>query len=146
MDDKTHEWLKAVNPDNDKYAWLTISWWWYTTCSEDKTTVELNTYLENNWITINISELKSIVADLSKYEQSQWGEHIEEILSSGYNIGDSVAKERIKNAILSWATFEIDSYGIYGNITHNYKWEEIHLIAWAHYDMAQNRITTGFNM
>ena len=143
MDDKTHEWLKAVNPDNDKYAWLTISWWWYTTCSEDKTTVELNTFLIDKWITINISDLKSIVADLSKYEKSQWGEHIEEILSSGYNIGDSVAKEKIKNAILSWATFEIDSYGIYGNITHNYKWEEIHLIAWAHYDMVQNRITTG---
>ena len=144
MDDKTHKWLQDVNPDNDVYSWLTITWWWYTTCSEDKTTVELNTYLEDNWIGINLTDLKDIVAELSKYDKDQWWEHIDEILSNdNYRLwNDAETKQRIKDAILAEISFDIDSYGIYGNITHNYKWEKIDLIAWAHYDMDQNRIAT----
>lgn len=142
LDDVTHSWLVKANPDKEKYAWLTISWWWYTTCSEDRSTVELNTYLENNSINISLSDLAKIVAVLQKYDREQWPNYIDEALS-WYRLSDWVAKDRIKSAILSWASFEIDPYWIYWRIMHNYWWwQKIDLIAWASYDMVQNRIST----
>ena len=141
LDDKTHQWLKDVHTDEEKYAWLTITWWWYTTCSEDRETVELNAFLESNWISVTLSDIANIITELSNYTEDERESHIDEIIATKH-INNIAVENRIKNAILSWVSFEIDPYGIYWKITHDYKWEHIDLIAWAHYDIEQNRIST----
>jgi hypothetical protein len=142
LDDVTHEWLVKANPDTEKYAWLIMSWWWYTTCSEDKSTVELNSYLEENWVQISLGDLAKIVDLLQIHERSSWPNYIDEALS-WYRLSDWTAREKIKTAILDWASFKIDPYWIYWRIMHNYWWQKIDLIAWASYDMEKNRISTG---
>lgn len=141
LDDKTHEWLKAVHTDQEKYAWLNITWWWYTTCSEDRETVELNAYLESNWISVTLSDIANILTELSNHPQENWATEIDGIIADKH-INNQIVEDRIKSAILSWVSFEIDPYGIYWKITHDYRWEHIDLIAWAHYDIEQNRIST----
>ena len=141
MDEKTHQWLKDVHTDVEKYAWLNITWWWYTTCSEDRETVELNAFLEANWVSITLSDIANIITELSNYPKEQRATGINAILDSKH-INNSVAELKIKNAILSWVSLKIDPYGIYWKITHDYRWEHMDLIAWAHYDVEQNRIST----
>ena len=141
LDDVTHEWLKNANPDEEKYAWLTISWWLYTTCSEDRVSVELNKYLDDNGISITLPEIAKILEKLKDVDRDQWDTTINKELEN-YKL-DSVSIEKIKEALLTtWTTFDIDPYWIYWRITHNYGWQKIDLIAWAHYDMDQNRIST----
>ena len=141
LDEKTHQWLKDVHTDEEKYAWLNITWWWYTTCSEDRETVELNAYLEANWLSITLADIANIITELSNHTEDEREEYIDDIIASKH-INNQTVEDKIRSAILSWVSFEIDPYGIYWKITHDYRWEHMDLIAWAHYDIEKNRIST----
>ena len=147
LDDKTHEWLswnakRSSHPE--RYTKLVFSWWWYTTCSEDRPTAELNKYLNEKWVWLSNTQLAEIVDKLAKEsktsEREQWIPYITWVLEE-YEITDSDTMDKIRAAILADASFKSDPYWIYWRITHKFWWETMDLVAWAHYDMEQNRIT-----
>ena len=160
LDDITHKWLLENADKNEKekgianfYTGLTLTWWLYTTCSEDRPTADLMNFIEENGVWISIAELKRlvdlVVDDLVKIYWKEnndykeiWAENMDDVFKN-HNITDSDEKMLIKQAILSWASFWTDPYWIYWKLTHEYLWDKMDLIAWAHYDMAWNRISKG---
>lgn len=149
LDDKTHEWLyqNATHSKNPElYTGLVFSWWWYTTCSEDKPTAELNQYLNEKWVWLSEKQLSEILDTLEKnsptVSRDDWtSEFITWILFTEFEITDTEVMNKIAAAIRDKASFKIDPYWIYWNITHKFGWETINLVAWAHYDINKNRIS-----
>ena len=149
LDDETHKWLSwnaKHSSHPERYRNLEFSWWWYTTCSEDKPTAELNQYLNEKWVWLSEKQLSEILDKLEKEsntkERDEWtSEFITWVLISEFEITDTEVMNKIKDAILANASFKSDPYWIYWNITHKFWWERMDLVAWAHYDMNQNRIT-----
>jgi hypothetical protein len=137
-------WNAKRSSHPERYTKLVFSWWWYTTCSEDRPTAELNKYLNEKWVWLSNTQLAEIVDKLAKEsktsEREQWIPYITWVLEE-YEITDSDTMDKIRAAILADASFKSDPYWIYWRITHKFWWETMDLVAWAHYDMEQNRIT-----
>ena len=147
LDPKTHEWLSGnaqLSSHPEWYTDLVLSWWWYTSCSEDKPTALMNLSILNTNV-IAASDLEAII---DMMEAKYWTDRDTWTLNTG-DIETALIKKEITDAeviswiiaaILEWATFQTDPYGIYWRIIHNYDREQMDLIAWVHYDMDTNRI------